>query len=297
MSRNSGLHRTLCVFLIVSLIGLPVHATLGEAQQEMACQQAPGFLETRTASVDAAFIRVAAVDKLRPVGAAVALLDDGSSVVTSIATKRHERERSGVLFLRRDALYAPGSGVPGLLWDFRLGMDPNRDVLWVKVRLSLPGDSSAKSASLEYKTEYAASELPEYQTLGEADATALLTEWATTTQPLLEQATVVVDGVEVVSEEGTGSFERAVGSFASGDRVVTQKSRKSCKEACAKKHFGPSITWDVKCVIAHALVCMGVCYVSLGTACATCLWSIDKLCQFVGSIPSIFQYLKCIKRC
>jgi hypothetical protein len=299
LSRHRELYCALSVLLIVSLIALPVHATVGETQQETVCRQAPTVTTTRAASADAEFIRAAAVDKLRPVGAAVALLDDGSSVGTSVATRKDQRERSGVLFFRRDALYAPGSSVPGMFSDTRLGMDPDRDVLWVKITLSLPGESSLKSTSLEYNTEYRASEVPAFEGLGAGEATALLKDWAATARPLVERATVVRDGGLVLSEEGSGSFERAVESFGPSSRgtAAPLKSRSSCRQGCATRYLGSVGRFDVACIIVNVLVCIGICYVSYGSACAACLGYLDGLCGYLGSVVSLFNYLRCYIRC
>ena len=294
--RHSELYRPLSVLLVVALVALPTYGATGSRPQ--ACQQAPGLVETRAASADAEFVRDAALQNLRPVGAAVALLDDGSSVVTSVATRQYQTKRSGALFLRRDVIYALGSAVPGMIEDIGFGMDPDRDVLWVKVTLSVTGDSSLKPASLQYDTEYRASELPAFQKLGAEQATALLKEWAATARPLSERATVVRDGSSAISEEGSGSFERAVESLVpSRDTTAPFKSRSSCRQGCAARYLGPYGTFTVACLVAGALVCMGVCYVTLGTACAACIVYLESTCGYLGSVVSIFQYLRCYSRC
>jgi len=293
--RHGELYRALCMLLVVALVALPAYGVT-ESRPET-CQQAPSFVGSRAVSADAEFVRAAALQNLRPIGATVTVLDDESTVVTSVAARQYKANGSGTMFFRRDAIYAQGSTVPGMLTDLRLGMDPGHDVLWVKVMLSLPVDSSLKSPRLEYAVEYQASELPAFQKLGAGDATALLKEWAATAVPLSERA-VVHDGLSTISEEGTGSFERAVQSLVpSHDKATSLKSRSSCRQGCATRYLGLYSRFDVTCIIVNALVCLGICYVSLGTACVSCLGYLDWLCGFLGSVVSIYNYLRCYIRC
>ena len=283
--------RAVCMLLVVLLVAPPTYG-LTEGSSE-ACQEVPGVAGIHAAVADSEFVRAAALQNLRPIGATVAQLRDGSRVVTSVATNQYKPERpSGTMFFRRDALYDSQRTKPGLVADISLGKDAERDVLWVKVALSLPGDSRLKPASLEYDVEYRASELPAFENLGAEEATALLREWAATVRPLSERASVVRGGVSVTTEDGDGSFERAVESLT----TVPLKSRSSCRKACATRYLGPG-KFEVACLVAHALVCLGICYVSMGTACVACILYLDKLCDYAGSAVGIFNYLRCYRRC
>lgn len=290
--RHGELFRAVCMLLVVLLLAPPAYG-LTESSSET-CQEVPGVVGAQGTAADAEFVRAAALQDLRPVGAAVVQLRDGSRIVTSVAANQYLTEQpSGVMYFRRDALYAPKRTAPGMVADISLGKDAARDVLWVKVTLSVPGDATLKSASLEYDVEYRASELPAFEQLGAEEATALLREWAITARPLSERASVVRGGVSVKAEDGDGSFERAVESLT----TVPLKSRSSCRKGCATRYLGSLGKFEVACLVAHALVCLGVCKVSLGTACASCIGYFDWLCGYAGSIVSIFQYLRCYYRC